>query len=138
MSNINTASDLSPELLDHAGQSLGLRHGAHGAVEHDALGGVGLRHASLTMPRITQSGTSSPRSMNRLASRPSGVPCLRAARSTSPVASFGIPSRRATRPPAFPSRARLAEQHDDHETLGGGGSVAGLAAARGTAPAPSS
>src|SRR3954464_550004 len=45
------------------------------------------------MPRMTESGTRSPRSMYAFASRPRLVPCLRAARRTSPVAIFGMPRR---------------------------------------------
>src|SRR6267378_6044076 len=48
------------------------------------------------MPRITESGTRSPRSMYALASFPLFVPSRTAARSTSPVAIFGIPSRFAS------------------------------------------
>src|ERR1700693_1244019 len=48
------------------------------------------------MPRITESGTRSPRSIYDLASRPRLVPSRTAARSTSPVAIFGIPSRFAS------------------------------------------
>src|SRR3954470_19892430 len=51
---------------------------------------------SCRIPRITESGTRSPRSMNAFASFPRGVPSRRAARSTSPVAIFGIPSRSAS------------------------------------------
>src|SRR6267143_925494 len=48
------------------------------------------------MPRITESGTRSPRSMYALASFPLFVPSRTAARRTSPVAIFGIPSRDAS------------------------------------------
>src|SRR2546423_8520489 len=48
------------------------------------------------MPRITESGPRSPRSMYGLACLPRLVPSRTAARSTSPVAIFGIPSRFAS------------------------------------------
>ncbi len=74
-----------------------------------------LRSSSPTMPRMTESGTSSPRSMHPFASRPSGVPARTAARRTSPVANVGTPQiageQRRLRSLA---RARLTEQNDDH------------------------
>src|SRR2546430_4695279 len=55
----------------------------------------GLASSSLIMLRITLSGTSFPSSMYFLASRPSGVSVLTAARKMSPVVIFGRPSRSA-------------------------------------------
>src|SRR5688572_14651576 len=52
--------------------------------------------AALMMPRMTASGTRSPRSMYDFASRPSGVPFRIAARSSSPVARVGTPSAAAS------------------------------------------
>ena len=70
--------------------------------------------ASLMMPRMTASGTRSPRSMYALASSPSGVPSRIAARSTSPVASVGTPSAAASSgawvpfpAPGFPKRTMI-------------------------------
>src|SRR6476660_1602350 len=66
------------------------------------------------MPRITASGTRSPRSMYAFASSPSGVPLRIAARSSSPVASVGTPSAAASSgacvpfpAPGFPKRTMI-------------------------------
>src|SRR3954469_19814326 len=48
------------------------------------------------MPRMTESGTRSPRSMYDLASSPNGVPLRIAARSSSPVAKVGTASAAAS------------------------------------------
>src|SRR5437764_9765147 len=66
------------------------------------------------MPRMTESGTRSPRSIHALASSPSGVPLRIAARSSSPVASVGTPSAAASSgacvpfpAPGFPKRTMI-------------------------------
>src|SRR3989441_8664690 len=53
------------------------------------------RHSRIR-PMITSSGTSAPRSIYRLASRPSLVPAARASRSMSPVATCATPHSRAS------------------------------------------
>src|SRR3954466_126583 len=74
----------------------------------------GSESATLMMPRMTASGTRSPRSMYACASSPSGVPFRRAARSSSPVASVGTPSAAASSgacvpfpAPGFPKRTMI-------------------------------
>src|SRR5690349_5916091 len=68
------------------------------------------------MPRMTASGTRSPRSMYDFASSPSGVPLRIAARSSSPVASVGTPSAAASSgacvpfpAPGLPKRRMIIE-----------------------------
>src|SRR4051812_35315741 len=80
----------------------------------------GSESATLMMPRMTASGTRSPRSIYAFASSPSGVPLRIAARSSSPVASVGTPSAAASSgacvpfpAPGFPKRTMI---------IGGGGS----------------
>src|SRR5690349_2960950 len=74
----------------------------------------GSASAALMMPRMTASGTRSPRSMYAFASSPSGVPLRFAARSSSPVASVGTPSAAASSggcvplpAPRFPKRTMI-------------------------------
>ena len=69
---------------------------------------------SLTMPMTTVSGTSSPASMYRLASRPMAVSFLTAERRMSPVEMCGMPYLSTMRPacvplpaPGGPNRIRL-------------------------------
>src|SRR5215207_6383087 len=78
------------------------------------------------MPRITASGTSSPRSIAALAARPIGVLSRTAARSSSPVASVGTSSAAASSgacvplpPPGFPKRTMIMRSGWRSEVGGG-------------------
>ena len=72
---------------------LGLRNGAHHAVEDDALGGLRLGQLLADDAEddvVARPGA--PASITALALSPSGVPRFTASRSRSPVANFGRPS----------------------------------------------
>ena len=88
--------------LQHAIERFGLPHRPRKAVEDVPFAASGRASRSLTMPIISSSPSSSPRSISAFARSPSSVPLCAASRRMSPVEILGMPRACASRTACVP------------------------------------